>query len=211
MKHIRTAVIFALGFVVALVIFSASQVQAAATCPTTTPVRTVPTSAATAAADDENYGTQDNPVPLGVNHALSRTVTDGSGGTSNKDIRVKLTKVTRGKKAFSAVMAANPYNTPPTDGSEFVIVQVAITYDSGVGPLTINYDDFSSLSDGELKKTDYETSVSNEFGQLGEVKLLPKGHAEHVVVIEVKTADTTPLIGIAVSRDGNGGVFFALQ
>lgn len=144
-----------------------------------------------------------NPAPLNVLQALAYQDLDAQ---LKADIQVK--EVVRGAAAWQMVQPANPFNTPPRSGYEYLLARI--------------YFKLTDIPDGKacgLRPADF--SLVSEKGReyLDKTYVVPpdpelranlyKG-ADHEgwVIYELRTDDLKPRIAFGRMRDGTGGVWF---
>jgi hypothetical protein len=154
---------------------------------------------------NSNYGSRSNPVPLGTRKELSvKQYFALTGVGDNKySLSFKLNRVIRGSEALEIVKEWNEFNSVPSDGSEYMLVEmnIEVLKSSSDNPADINTNTFSLVSENGVK---YDpTFVADAKDDI--YKKLYEG-ASHTgwAIFSVKIDDVNPLIDIA-------GTWFSLK
>lgn len=148
----------------------------------TTVVKPSGSAAASAGAAEKptaQSGTRENPYPIGS------TIT-------SKDWRVKINSVTLA--ATDAVVAANQFNKPPADGSQYILVNYSVTY---IG------DDAKGQSPAFVS-VDYVTASGNTVNELDNLVVAPQPIDTMSTLYKNATATGNKAIEVPTATAGQG-------
>lgn len=206
MKTLRTILFGLLMLVIGLLIAShgSADAFAAAVCSTATPTIT-PTLPAVLPTASDDQGTRDNPVPL--NTKVSMKITDSDKIEYGYDVFIS--QVITGTKAATMLKDRSSINSPAQDGYEHILVYVNITYTSGPKDkaASISNGNFKTVSEGEILSSAGLLAPDPELFFQG----FPGTKVKGWIAAVITSGDTSPVLGLGMSYDGSGGVFFALH
>ncbi len=131
------------------------------------------------------FGTRNNPVPLGQPIDL---VYDGIA-----NFQMTVLEIHRGQTAWTMVNQANMFNDPPIDGMEYIVAKIGIRYQTSTDPdyqLSIDGFSFKSVSMNQVVET---PSIVDPEPRL-DLTLFPGGNGEGFITVTTYVDDPAPLI-----------------
>ncbi len=158
---------------------------------------------ATATPDAPEIGTRDNPVPV-----LTPVNVVITADSEPQSATFKVLDIVRGDEALQMGVAANSFNDPPTEGNEFLLALIEITYHEGNGVLEIGRHDTAIVSNNRIIdfgdiSFDVPCCLEPEF----DFQLFPDATATGWLPLMVSVDDAAPLM---LFGDPEGGVYFSL-
>ena len=146
-----------------------------------------------------------NPAPIGTAQSV-----EVSTYSENYKATVKVLETKRGDTAWAYIKDANPNNSKPDEGYEYILARLSVTAeyveeDKAVNISKYAFDCFSGNGEeyGAKSVTTPKPALS--------AKIFSGGTTEGYVVLQVKASDRNPKIVFGMERDGTRGVWFALQ
>jgi hypothetical protein len=107
---------------------------------------------------------------------------------------VGITDLAWGDECWSMVKAANSWNDPPEEGTEYLCIKIWVK-NIGENPIdSLSVFDFVTVSDGNLYKATYEVDPSPAFDVDG---LFPGGESEGWGIYVITEGDNDPLFSYA--------------
>lgn len=206
----RSALSFVLGLVIALFIVSSlpAAAQTSTPCPpaTSAPTSSAPSSASTAVATlSADFGTHDNPVPLGV---TARVPVDWFSDTYIFDIAI--TSASFGPDTVKKLAAVNSvWNTPPPSGMTYLLVYIQGKFISGPSGKAGKLGDFSmnAVSDGQFMDTTELIPPDPKLDFTGFAGAKVKGY----LAFKINADDPAPLLAVGSNTIlGTASAYFAL-
>lgn len=158
---------------------------------------------ATATPKAPALGARDNPVPVLTPTDMTKTE-DGH----ERSLTVTVTDIVRGDEALQMAKAANRFNDPPPEGSEFLLALIRIEYREGDGVLEIVRRDTSLVSNNQIRSYsdmafDVPCCLDPEF----DFKLFTGADVEGWLPLLVSVDDPSPLLLFGTPEKG---VYFSL-
>lgn len=150
--------------------------------------------------------TRSNPAAIGAKQSfVKESIIDNYSGSVSVD------EVIRGSEAWEILSAANPYNSEPAEGNEYLLAKITISIDTIAqdgAAAAISPVDFTLVS-GDGK--DYERALTVVMDN--EIRANLYAGASHTgwAIFEVRQDDSNPVITYARNYDGTGGVWFATK
>ncbi|WP_276356150.1 DUF4352 domain-containing protein [Cohnella caldifontis] len=160
-------------------------------------------SSAQPGSDASMPGSRSNPLPIGteMTYNIQKTI-------EQYQATFKMEQAVRGDKAWAMIHKANPYNEPPSEGYEYLLVKLKVAIVNNAKPdaaVTINAIHFTLVSSSG-KDYDSASVIAPE----PELDASMYAGAENTgwAAFQVKTDDPHPLLAFSRNYDGTGGIWF---
>jgi hypothetical protein len=158
------------------------------------------------AAPASGQSSRSNPAKIGTKVNVT-----ADGFIDNYKATISVDETLRGDDAWKKVSAANPFNSKPKDGYEYLLAKISVKMDS-VGKegakVDISRVNFTLVS-GEGK--DYETLIGVVIDPDIRTSLYEGASHTGWAVYQVKTDDLKPVITFGREYDGSGGAWFSTK
>ncbi len=148
------------------------------------------------------YGTMDNPVPIGQPLDLIMN--------NNTYFNITVLETIRGDQAWQMVYQANMFNSPPEENKEYIVAKIRVEYTNSTIPdnvLSISSLNFGTLSNNQLLEDIFVVNPSPELS----VDLLPGGMGEGYISGIVFKDDPNALLYFKDNFFGNTRFYFAIH
>jgi hypothetical protein len=159
-----------------------------------------------AANQTDKVASRSNPVPVGVALPLKN---------GDREFAIAITKVYRGREAYSQIEASYSGVKPPLDKMEYVLAYVEVNYLKGPADkaLALTDGDFDMVSNGQVASEVSLTQAIPPKPWLDALRVFPGAKAGGWFVKQVFIGDLKPLLafGMGLATDSSSGFYFAVN
>lgn len=145
-----------------------------------------------------------NPAPVGTIQSI-----DIDNYSAKYNASAVILETTRGNDAWKLIQAANPFNSLPPDGQEYIIAKICISLNSITDDKSVSFSDYSftpySKDNVEYKRVSVVEPAPSLSGSA-----YAGGTTEGYAVYCVDKTDTAPKLVFGAKYDGTGGIWFSL-
>lgn len=148
---------------------------------------------------NDKFGSIDSPIPVGQSVALT---------VNKQDFTVGIIKIWRGDDAWALIKVSSFNSLPKDPAKEYLLAQVQITYDDGIGSLDVRPTMFNVVTGGEiLNDILFVSPPTPEF----RFTLLKGITRTGYLVKEVFADDPAPLLMAVSNMFSKDGIYFATK